>query len=84
MQETAHGVSILQPGSSVATALSEGEAKKKHVIVLELVDESFRVVKQELQTVRPFRFEQACASHTNPIFTFRDLSRFTATSESCN
>ena len=25
--------SILQPGSSVATALSEGEAKKKHIVV---------------------------------------------------
>ena len=58
VQETPHGVAILQPGSSVATALSEGEAKEKHVIILEVLDQSFRVVKQELQTVRPFRFEQ--------------------------
>ena len=58
MQETSHGVSILQPGSSVATALSEGESKKKHVIVLEVLNQSFRIVKQELQTVRPFKFDQ--------------------------
>ena len=58
VQETAQGVSILQPGSSVATALSEGESKRKHVVVLEVLDQSFRVVKQELQTVRPFKFDQ--------------------------
>ena len=42
----------------MATALSEGESKKKHVILLEILDQSFRCVKQELQTVRPFRYAQ--------------------------
>ncbi len=51
---------ILQPGSSVATSLSEGEAKKKHVFIVHVLDQTYRVVKQELQTVRPFRFEQVC------------------------
>lgn len=27
---------IIQPGSSVATALSEGESKKKHAVLLEV------------------------------------------------
>lgn len=57
-QDTSHGVAIIQPGSSVATALSEGESKKKHVVVLEILDQSFRCVKQELLTVRPFKYAQ--------------------------
>lgn len=58
MQDTVHNVSILQPGSSVATALSEGESKKKHVAILELLKESYRTVYHELTTVRPFIFDQ--------------------------
>ena len=46
----------------MATALSEGEAKKKHVVVLEILGQSFRYVKQELQTVRPFRYAQVFCS----------------------
>ena len=48
---------MLQPGSSVATALSEGESKKKHVFVLEILREQFRVVKLPLDSVRPFVHE---------------------------
>ncbi|KAK9918573.1 hypothetical protein WJX75_005079 [Coccomyxa subellipsoidea] len=50
--------SILQPGSSVATALSEGEAKKKHVVVLEVLGDQWRTFKFPLRTVRPFSFDQ--------------------------
>ena len=49
--------SILQPGSSVATALSEGESKRKHVVLLEIMGEQWRTVKVALRTVRPFLFE---------------------------
>ncbi len=49
--------SILQPGSSVATALSEGESKRKHVVLLEVMGEQWRTVKVALRTVRPFLFE---------------------------
>ena len=34
--EAGGAFSVMQPGSSVATALSEGEAKSKHVVVLEI------------------------------------------------
>ena len=51
-------MTILQPGSTVATALSEGESKKKHVFVLEVLRNNFRTIKQELLSVRPFKFEQ--------------------------
>lgn len=61
LQETASGISILQPGSSVATALSEGESKKKHVVLMEILDTNYRTIKQELTTVRPFIFEQVWA-----------------------
>ncbi|KAK9868394.1 hypothetical protein WJX84_007759 [Apatococcus fuscideae] len=49
--------SLVQPGSSVATALSEGESKKKHVIMLEICGDDWRSVKFPLDTVRPFMFE---------------------------
>ncbi len=58
--ESDKSFSILQPGSSVATALSEGEAKKKHVVILEILGEQWRTFKFPLRTVRPFTFDQVC------------------------
>ncbi len=51
------GFTLCQPGSSVATALSEGEAKPKHVQLLEINGAAFRLIKFPLETVRPFIFE---------------------------
>jgi double-strand break repair protein MRE11 len=45
---------ITQPGSSVATSLSEGESKTKHVGILTIEGKSFDVEKIRLKTVRPF------------------------------
>lgn len=45
---------MTQPGSSVATSLSEGESKKKHVGLLEIHKEEFRLKPIALNTVRPF------------------------------
>ena len=63
--------SILQPGSSVATALSEGESKRKHVVLLEVMGEQWRTVKVALRTVRPFLFESvrptACPISQAPL-----------------
>ncbi|BDA49205.1 Double-strand break repair protein MRE11 [Coccomyxa sp. Obi] len=56
--ESDNSFSILQPGSSVATALSEGEAKKKHVVLLEILGDQWRTFKYPLRTVRPFTFDQ--------------------------
>lgn len=50
--------SIFQPGSSVATALSEGESKKKHVFMLEFNRNRWRHHLIPLETVRPFLFSQ--------------------------
>eukprot|EP00924_Labyrinthula_sp_SR-Ha-C_P012969 maker-scaffold_12-snap-gene-5.30-mRNA-1 protein AED:0.01 eAED:0.01 QI:86/1/1/1/1/1/2/41/688 len=51
--------SISQPGSSIATSLSPGEAKEKHVIVLEIQNDAndstgYRHKAIKLRTVRPF------------------------------
>ena len=72
---------VVQPGSSVATALSEGEAKAKHVMVLEIFEESWRTVKLPLQTVRPFIYDHVCtsacriSSSTRPCLAFGDACR---------
>jgi double-strand break repair protein MRE11 len=49
--------SVMQPGSSVATALSEGESKRKHVVLLEIMGNNWRTIKFPLETVRPFAFD---------------------------
>ncbi|KAH7468921.1 Double-strand break repair protein MRE11 [Phytophthora ramorum] len=46
---------VTQPGSSVATSLVEGEAKPKHVAVLEINGQNFRTTNCELHTVRLFK-----------------------------
>ncbi|XP_017077722.2 double-strand break repair protein MRE11 [Drosophila eugracilis] len=48
---------VSQPGSSVPTSLSEGEAKKKHVGLLEIYKGKFKLHPLPLRTVRPFVFE---------------------------
>lgn len=49
--------SILQPGSTVATALSQGESKPKHAFLLELSGRMWRTTHIPLETVRPFVFD---------------------------
>ncbi|DBA79384.1 TPA: hypothetical protein ACH3X2_000030 [Trebouxia sp. C0005] len=46
--------SLIQPGSSVATALSEGESKRKHVVLFEINRERYRTINFPLESVRPF------------------------------
>jgi len=49
---------ITQPGSSVATSLSEGESKKKHIGLVEIYQDQFQLKAIELKTVRPFIMEE--------------------------
>ena len=53
--------SVCQPGSSVATALSEGESQPKHCYLLEVMGDQYRLTAQALDTVRPFTFENVRA-----------------------
>lgn len=51
---TQRGFMVCQPGSSVATSLCEGEARRKHVVILQVTGTSFETIAIPLKTVRPF------------------------------
>ncbi|KAJ2780578.1 meiotic recombination [Coemansia javaensis] len=53
---------VSQPGSSVATALSSGEAVAKHAAVLRINRRNFRLEKVRLKNVRPFVIEDVVLS----------------------
>lgn len=48
---------VTQPGSSVATSLAEGESIDKHVGILQICGNQFKLDPIKLQTVRPFIFK---------------------------
>ncbi|KAF3323760.1 double-strand break repair protein MRE11 [Carex littledalei] len=52
------GFHITQPGSSVATSLIDGEAKPKHVLLLEIKGTQYRPTKIPLKSVRPFEYAE--------------------------
>lgn len=58
---------ITQPGSSVATSLIEGEARPKHVAVMEINGQSFRMSNRVLKTVRPFKIEEIVLSEVEEL-----------------
>ncbi|KAI8379915.1 Metallo-dependent phosphatase-like protein [Choanephora cucurbitarum] len=47
---------VTQPGSSVATSLSQGEAEPKHVGLLTIEGDEYHLEKIRLKTIRPFQF----------------------------
>ena len=48
------GFTVVQPGSTVATSLVEGEAKAKHVAILQVIGDQWKLEAKPLKTVRPF------------------------------
>ena len=48
------GFTVVQPGSTVATSLVEGEAKAKHVAILQVCGDQWKLEAKPLKTVRPF------------------------------
>lgn len=57
------GFDTLQPGSSVATSLSEGETAQKHVFLLDIKDKEYSLTPVPLQTVRPFLIRDVSLKH---------------------
>ncbi|XP_014273962.1 double-strand break repair protein MRE11 [Halyomorpha halys] len=53
------GFVVVQPGSSVATSLCDGESVEKHVGILKIEGKKFELQQIKLKTVRPFVFETA-------------------------
>ena len=49
---------ISQPGSTVHTALTEGEAKQKHCMLLKIQEKQWKAEPIPLATVRPFIFDK--------------------------
>ena len=64
-QNVQHGFYVTQPGSSVATSLSEGETKQKHVGLLQIKGKDFKLSKIPLKTVRQFYMEDVVLSRTS-------------------
>ncbi|XP_033738738.1 double-strand break repair protein MRE11-like [Pecten maximus] len=56
---------VSQPGSSVATSLSEGETVKKHIGLLQIKGKNFKMTEIPLETVRPFYMEDVMLSDTS-------------------
>ncbi|KAH7433647.1 hypothetical protein KP509_07G079200 [Ceratopteris richardii] len=50
------GFHLSQPGSSIATSLIDGEAKPKHVLLLEIKGSQYRPTKIPLNSVRAFEY----------------------------
>ncbi|XP_063161946.1 double-strand break repair protein MRE11 [Candoia aspera] len=59
---------VSQPGSSVVTSLSPGEAARKHVGLLCIKDKKMKMQKIPLQTVRPFYIEDIVLADHLDIF----------------
>jgi double-strand break repair protein MRE11 len=57
---------IIQPGSSVATSLCEGERRDKYVGVLSINRRRFRIQKHKLQTVRPMLLDDIDLAEVMP------------------
>jgi double-strand break repair protein MRE11 len=58
---------VLQPGSTVATSLSEGEARQKHAFLLEIRGSNFRTTPIPLRCVRPFFLRTVCLATESRI-----------------
>lgn len=52
------GFHISQPGSSIATSLIDGEAKSKHILLMEIKGSQYRPTKIPLKSVRPFEYAE--------------------------
>lgn len=63
-----------QPGSSVATSLSAGEAVPKHVGLLEICGEDMRMTKIPLETVRQFYMEDIILCETSLDLSDNNIS----------
>ncbi|KXN70006.1 Metallo-dependent phosphatase, partial [Conidiobolus coronatus NRRL 28638] len=68
---------VLQPGSSVATALSIGEADRKHAFILEVDSEKNGELKKiPLKTVRQFEIDEISLSEFTELnsYTWEEIS----------
>lgn len=72
------GFTVCQPGSSVATSLSEGETKGKHVVILEVTGKQMRLLPIPLASVRPFIMRDVVLREATPRLEVHDARGVTA------
>eukprot|EP00741_Cyanophora_paradoxa_P025190 tig00000350_g24315.t1 len=76
-ESSAGGFFVVQPGSTVATSLIEGEAKPKHMALLEVSGKEHRFTPIRLKTVRPFIMEDITLSVAQPPLDPKDTDAVT-------
>ena len=64
---------VLQPGSTVATALVEGEARPKHVALLSIRGDQWSMAPLPLRSVRPFAIREVALAELRCMAASRDL-----------
>lgn len=69
---------ISQPGSSVATSLSEGESITKHIGILRVRPGGFELVPHRLRCVRPFKFRTVTLVNEPEVRAAREDAELTA------
>ena len=80
------GFHVIQPGSSVATSLCEGEAVTKHVGILSITGRDFELEKIRLKTVRPFVMKEIVLAEEPQMKNVwkKNTNRTTVTSFLCS
>eukprot|EP00967_Tisochrysis_lutea_P075304 scaffold101451_cov24-Tisochrysis_lutea.AAC.2 len=68
---------VLQPGSTVATSLVEGEAEPKHLGLLELLGQKWKFTPILLETVRPFIIKDVILAEHADEYDFSDEQTLT-------
>ena len=68
------GFHVMQPGSSVATSLSPGEAVPKHVAILSITGKEFTCESIRLKSVRPFVMREIVLSDDKNMKTIAKKS----------
>ncbi|KAF8437437.1 Metallo-dependent phosphatase-like protein [Terfezia claveryi] len=68
-RNTEMGFDVIQPGSSIATSLAEGEAVPKHVGILSITGRQYKMDPIRLKTVRPFVIREIKLSDVKELKT---------------
>ena len=76
LESADNSFTVVQPGSTVATALVAGEAKPKHVALLSVRGDSWKLEALPLTSVRPFVMrEVVLEDHQHEVTTLTPALR---------
>jgi len=72
------GFMVCQPGSSVATSLCEGEARRKHAVILKVTGTESQMIPIPLKAVRPFVTKDVALRDATPRISPTDTNAINA------